>query len=934
MTPSPVIAARDEAMALRWGRGSALAVLVVTAVNWVGWATGREILVRTLPGWPLMPPWTSLWLFALASAVLLMSGRSGLAWAGRLVSAAVAVTAAIIVAEYVAVQGFGIDRVWFRQSVDNLYRNLPGRPSEPAAVAALLLSVAIGVSSTARSWARWCWGVCLTLAMAIAGLTGIAYLFGAIALASETPSTGLALGAAVGTLLTGAAAALTRPARVPVAWLLSTNQRTAPRLLMLLLGALLLVGALRRVFMAFGASGDVALSFAVSLGIVLCGAAVIQLSRNEQKLLDAMRYERNVLRASSDAMLDPQALVDAVRGHDGQVVDLVYRSVNRAACQYFNRSERELVGTRISQAVPEAVSRGLIGVVAQCLEDGQPVVLDNVMLPSAYFPEARYYDVRANQAGADLISITARDVTEIRQARARIAASEQEFRLLAKNIGDVIARVRDDTFVWMSPSAEDVLGAPPAYWVGRKLTEFVPPQDADAHGVRLDTIAAGGVAKGRIRVVLFDGTTHWAHLNAKPYFDATGRQDGFVATLRLIDDEVAAHQAAEAALREAARADARYRRSMEHSAIGMALLTRDGHFDDVNEALCQLVGYPRHALLQKTFQDLTAPEHRDRSASAFEDLAAGRQDSFRMTKQCIHADGHRIWGDVTVSSVLDENDAVDRFLAQIIDITALTEANTRNRALAYHLQELTEKLSAELGSAAAYMSSIMPHSLTGNVSVASCYLPSRELGGDCFDYRWIDDDHLLVYLIDVSGHGLQPALLAVSIHNLLRSGTLSTHTLLSPKQTLTELNNLFRMDSQSNLYFTAWYGIFEHSTRTLRYASAGAPPALALAPGSGRPEKPTELSTPCPPVGILPETPFVEHTYVVPEGCQLLIYSDGAFELNSDAPPMPIADFTNLVSRLAASPRWSLDQLVHQLQERTPTGTFEDDCSLIQLTFN
>ena len=114
------------------------------------------------------------------------------------------------------------------------------------------------------------------------------------------------------------------------------------------------------------------------------------------------------------------------------------------------------------------------------------------------------------------------------------------------------------------------------------------------------------MAKGRIRVVLFDGTTHWAHLNAKPYFDATGRQDGFVATLRLIDDEVAAHQAAEAALREAARADARYRRSMEHSAIGMALLTRDGHFDDVNEALCQLVGYPRHALLQKTFQDLTA----------------------------------------------------------------------------------------------------------------------------------------------------------------------------------------------------------------------------------------------------------------------------------------------------------------------------------------
>ena len=230
-----------------------------------------------------------------------------------------------------------------------------------------------------------------------------------------------------------------------------------------------------------------------------------------------------------------------------------------------------------------------------------------------------------------------------------------------------------------------------------------------------------------------------------------------------------------------------------------------------------------------------------------------------MTKQCIHADGHRIWGDVTVSSVLDENDAVDRFLAQIIDITALTEANTRNRALAYHLQELTEKLSAELGSAAAYMSSIMPHSLTGNVSVASCYLPSRELGGDCFDYRWIDDDHLLVYLIDVSGHGLQPALLAVSIHNLLRSGTLSTHTLLSPKQTLTELNNLFRMDSQSNLYFTAWYGIFEHSTRTLPM------PAPAHRRHLRSPLAAEDRRSPpnCPPhahqSGYSPKHPFVEH---------------------------------------------------------------------------
>lgn len=62
--------------------------------------------------------------------------------------------------------------------------------------------------------------------------------------------------------------------------------------------------------------------------------------------------------------------------------------------------------------------------------------------------------------------------------------------------------------------------------------------------------------------------------------------------------------------------------------------------------------------------------------------------------------------------------------------------------------------------AAEYVTSLLPGDLDGPVEVSRRDLPSRELGGDCFDYRWIDDDHLLVYLIGVSGHGIAPALLS------------------------------------------------------------------------------------------------------------------------------------------------------------------------------
>ena len=82
------------------------------------------------------------------------------------------------------------------------------------------------------------------------------------------------------------------------------------------------------------------------------------------------------------------------------------------------------------------------------------------------------------------------------------------------------------------------------------------------------------------------------------------------------------------------------------------------------------------------------------------------------------------------------------------------------------MDSLARRLMAELGSAARYVTSILPDDLDGPVPVTSRYIPSEELGGDSFDHRWIDDDHLITYLVDVSGHGVGPAMFSVSVHNL------------------------------------------------------------------------------------------------------------------------------------------------------------------------
>jgi sigma-B regulation protein RsbU (phosphoserine phosphatase) len=306
-----------------------------------------------------------------------------------------------------------------------------------------------------------------------------------------------------------------------------------------------------------------------------------------------------------------------------------------------------------------------------------------------------------------------------------------------------------------------------------------------------------------------------------------------------------------------------------------------------------------------------------------------------MITRYICADGRPIWGDLSVSCIRDETGQVEDFMSQITDITAQVRADERNLVLAQTLQQQNDRIKAGLDSAAAYMKSIMPSGLHRTVEVSSRYLPSQELGGDSFDYYWMDDDHLLVKLMDVSGHGIEPALLAASVHNLMRSGSLARETLLSPEAVLTELNRLFAMDQQDDHYITIWFGVYEASTRTLRYASAGAPPALAFNSATGTAVASTSLSTTAAPVGVFEDTEFTSRTYHVPPGCRMLLYSDGASEITlADGHQLTGPAFTDLVSRVATSPEWSLDDLLDELRALTPSGAFEDDCSLIQVQFD
>ena len=633
--------------------------------------------------------------------------------------------------------------------------------------------------------------------------------------------------------------------------------------------------------------------------------------------LDAAEEARALLRATVDAMLDPQILAEPVRDSGGRIVDFVFREVNAAACDYLGLRREELLGACLLATFPNLDGSGLLARYAHCADTGEPAVINDFRYFNEVLEDARMYDIRVTRAAVEAVSVTWRDVTERFLAAEFLAESEERYRLLADNSTDIVVHIRDGVIVWVSPSAEVDSGAPPEHWVGKSVDSIVYRDDLPLLASVLERMSQKPSVITRIRLLDVEGVAHWTEFHGRIFYDANGLPDGQTASFRVIDDIVAAEQALAEARKQQAEADALFRRAMQSAAVGTCLARTDGTFVEVNDAMCEFFGYDETTLLTKTWIELTDPDYLDADLSNIADLVAGRIDSYRMTKKYIHADGHRIWGDIYVGCLRRSDGDVQNVIGQIVDITAEVEYR--------------DLLQSELASAAAYVRTILPEDLQGPVKTSTLYLPSSQLSGDCFNFTWIDDDHLMVYLMDVSGHGVESALVAVSVHDFLRPGSLPSGILMAPETVLTALNERFMMEHHNHHYITIWYGVYQKSTCTLTYASAGHPPPLSIS-GAGRPESLWAQSRP---VGMFEDTTFTSQSMTVTAGSQILLYSDGSFDFPvSGGGNYGLTGFIDLVGKLSSSPDWTLQDLTEKLLSLSASGQFTDDCSLVMLTFN
>lgn len=195
-------------------------------------------------------------------------------------------------------------------------------------------------------------------------------------------------------------------------------------------------------------------------------------------------------------------------------------------------------------------------------------------------------------------------------------------------------------------------------------------------------------------------------------------------------------------------------------------------------------------------------------------------------------------------------------------------------------QELEQKaLEHELGIAAEIQQNLVPKKMLKlpGFDISAYYRPSKEVGGDYYDFISIDENHTGIIVADVSGKGVPGSLVMSMARAFIRMEAERSHN-VSTASTMVYANRMLAQDIKKGMFVTAIYAVLDHATREMCVSSAGHNP-LILIKGSGeiRLINPKGIALGFD-KGPVFERTITEEKIPLEKGDRVVLYTDGAVE--------------------------------------------------------
>ena len=198
---------------------------------------------------------------------------------------------------------------------------------------------------------------------------------------------------------------------------------------------------------------------------------------------------------------------------------------------------------------------------------------------------------------------------------------------------------------------------------------------------------------------------------------------------------------------------------------------------------------------------------------------------------------------------------------------------------------LRAHLESELDTARKIQEKLLPHKMPQfpGFEIAGTSIPSKQVGGDYFDFLDLGKGKLGIAIADVSGKGIPAALLMANLQASLHAQTFETDKVA---EVTIRINDLLVKSTDSNMFVTFFYGLLDRNQSTFTSTNAGHNPPLLL-----RSDQTMEHLTEGGLIlGFLPDQKYAQQTTTLQPGDVLVLYTDGITEARTPEEDKAVED--------------------------------------------
>ncbi|MHC4212705.1 MAG: PAS domain S-box protein [Planctomycetota bacterium] len=517
--------------------------------------------------------------------------------------------------------------------------------------------------------------------------------------------------------------------------------------------------------------------------------------------------------------------------------------------------------------------------------------------------------------------------TRVAERTSELQQASERIKAILENASDgIITHEASGKIVMFNPEAERIFGYQADEIIGRSIDELVPEYVRAGHADLIKKFReeddTSRVMDKRLEIAgqRKDGSTFPAEVGiSKMYLDGEVLMTAFVR-------DVTERKRAESQIRLQSTA-------LKTAANGIAITDANGTIIWVNPAFTDLTGYSADEAIGKNPRVLKSGEHPvELYKDMWDRITSGKVWRGEIINK--RKDGRLYNEEMVITPVPGDDDKPAYFVAIKQDVTERKKLEKELHDAFKVIKAQKDRMEKELNVARDIQMSMLPLIFPAfpnrkELEVYATLVPAREVGGDFYDFFFIDERRFCFGVGDVSDKGVPAALFMAVTKTLMKSRAMDD---LSTASILTHLNDELSRENESSMFVTVFLAIVDISTGVVTYTNAGHnPPYICRV--NGELVRLDERHGPV--VAALEGVTYGEAKIDLQAGDLLFLYTDGVTEaMNSRSELFGEEQLRRVLKELPHdTAEDTVKRIANDVQEYEVGTQQADDTTLLALKF-